>query len=337
MDCFVVPPRNDVKQKSSLRGQSPKQSEKVNKYKKIINMKAKYLIMLALVLITTACGHKKGNYDASGAFEAIETLLSAQTTGQIEVFDLIEGQQLIANTEVGYIDTTQLHLKKEQLLASIKAVDSRSYNVSLQIASIKQQIFKQQTELQRFQNLMKSNAATQKQVDDIQASIDLLQRQLAAQTETLQNNNNSISSEIQSLRIQMEQVEDLIRKSIISSPIDGTVLAKYAEKGEIAVQGRALFKVADINNLYLRAYITADQLNKLQLNQELGVFADFGKKEMREYKGTITWISDKAEFTPRTILTKNERANLVYAVKIAVKNDGYLKIGMYGEVKLSID
>jgi HlyD family secretion protein len=217
----------------------------------------------------------------------------------------------------------------------MKAVDSRSYNVSLQIAAIKQQISKQQTELARFQNLLKSNAATQKQVDDIQASIDLLQRQLAAQTETFQNTNSSILSEIKSLCIQVEQVEDLMRKSIISSPIDGTVLAKYAEKGEISVQGRALFKVADINTMYLRAYITADQLDKVKLNQMVSVFTDFGKKEMREYSGTITWISDKAEFTPRTILTKNERANLVYAVKIAVKNDGYLKIGMYGELSFN--
>ena len=294
-----------------------------------------YFIVLILVLSVTACGHKKGNYDASGTFEAIETLVSAQANGQIEAFNIVEGQQITAGIELGYIDTIQLFLKKEQLLAGMKAVDSRSYNVSLQIASIKQQITKQQTELARFQNLLKSNAATQKQVDDIQASIDLLQRQLAAQTETFQNSNNSISSEIKSLSIQVEQVEDLISKSIISSPIDGTVLAKYAEKGEIAVQGRALFKVADINKVYLRAYITADQLDRLQLNQTVSVFADFGKKEMREYAGTITWISDKAEFTPRTILTKNERANLVYAVKIAVKNDGYLKIGMYGQ--LSID
>lgn len=295
----------------------------------------KYLMEFVLVLLVSACGHKKGNYDASGSFEATETLVSAQAAGQIETFNVIEGQLLAANTEIGYIDTIQLHLKKEQLLANMKAVDSRSYNISLQIAAIKQQISKQQTELARFQNLVKSNAANQKQVDDIQASIDLLQRQLAAQTETLQNGNNSISSEIKGLQIQVEQVEDLIQKSIISSPIDGTVLAKYAEKGEIAAQGRALFKVADVNNLYLRAYFTADQLDQLKLNQTVSVFADFGKKEMREYKGSITWISDKAEFTPRTILTKNERANLVYAVKIAVKNDGYLKIGMYGEVNLN--
>jgi len=296
-----------------------------------------YSIAIILILFVTACGNKKGNYDASGSFEATETLVSAQAAGQIEALDVIEGQQLTANAQVGYIDTVQLSLKKAQLLASIKSVDSRTYNVSLQIAAIKQQISKQETELARFRNLVKSNAANQKQVDDIQASIDLLQRQLAAQTETLQNSNNSISSEAKGLAIQIEQVEDLIRKSIISSPINGTVLAKYAEKGEITTQGRALFKVADIETLFLRAYFTADQLDKLKLNQTVSVFSDFGKKEMRKYEGTITWISDKAEFTPRTILTKNERANLVYAVKIAVKNDGYLKIGMYGEVKLSAD
>jgi len=296
-----------------------------------------YSIAIIFILFVTACGNKKGNYDASGSFEATETLVSAQAAGQIEALDVIEGQQLTANAQVGYIDTVQLSLKKAQLLASIKSVDSRTYNVSLQIAAIKQQISKQETELARFRNLVKSNAANQKQVDDIQASIDLLQRQLVAQTETLQNSNNSISSEAKGLAIQIEQVEDLIRKSIISSPINGTVLAKYAEKGEITTQGRALFKVADIETLFLRAYFTADQLDKLKLNQTVSVFSDFGKKEMRKYEGTITWISDKAEFTPRTILTKNERANLVYAVKIAVKNDGYLKIGMYGEVKLSTD
>jgi HlyD family secretion protein len=182
--------------------------------------------------------------------------------------------------------------------------------------------------------LQKANAATQKQVDDIQSSIDVLQKQLAAQTETLQKGNSSLSSEIDALHIQVAQIEDLIAKSIISTPISGTVLAKYAEQGELAGQGRALFKIADMERIYLRAYITADQLSQLQLNQEVAVFADFGRKDMTEYRGVITWISDKAEFTPRTILTKNERANLVYAVKIAVENDGYLKLGMYGEIRL---
>jgi HlyD family secretion protein len=271
---------------------------------------------------------------ASGAFEATEIVVSSQATGQIMQFDLTEGQRLEANQTVGFIDTLQLHLKKEQLLASMKAAGSRAYNVRLQMASLEQQIAKQQTELARFRNLQKAHAATEKQVDDIRSSIEILQKQLAAQAETLQKGNSSLSSEIDALQIQVEQVQDWIAKSIISSPASGTVLAKYAEQGELAAQGRALFKLADLNRIYLRAYITADQLTQLKLNQEVAVFADFGRKAMTEYKGTITWISDKAEFTPRTILTRNERANSVYAVKIAVPNDGYLKIGMYGEIRI---
>ncbi len=293
----------------------------------------KEIILFTVMFLLVACGNKKGNQDAAGAFEATEVVVSSQSSGQIVQLNVIEGQALEANKEVGLIDTIQLYLKKEQLLASMKAVDSRSYTISLQIASIKQQIANYRTELIRFQNLVKSNAANQKQVDDIQYQIDLLNRQLAAQTETLQNNNNSVSAEVASLHIQVQQINDLIQKSIIVSPISGVVLSKYAESGEITMQGKALFKVADMSTIYLRAYITADQLTQLKLNQEVSVFVDFGKKEMREYPGNITWISDKAEFTPRTILTKNERANLVYAVKIAVKNDGYLKIGMYGEIK----
>ncbi|GHV58118.1 membrane protein [Bacteroidia bacterium] len=296
-------------------------------------METRKTLLLLTVLLFAACNRNKGNYEASGIFEATEIVVSSQSTGQIMQFDLTEGQTLKANQIVGFIDTLQLHLKKEQLLASMKAAGSRTYNVALQIASLKQQIAKQQTELARFLNLQKANAATQKQVDDIQSAIDILQKQLAAQTETLQKGNSSLSSEIDALQIQVEQIDDLIAKSRLSVPMNGTVLAKYAEQGELAAQGRALFKMADLNHIYLRAYITADQLTQLKLNQEVAVFTDFGKKEMTEYKGIITWISDKAEFTPRTILTKNERANLVYAVKIAVENDGFLKIGMYGEIR----
>jgi len=292
-------------------------------------------LLIALAAVTlAACSRQKGAYEASGIFEATEIIVSSQASGQIMQFDVTEGQSLAAFQTVGYIDTVQLHLKKEQLLASMKAVGSRTYNVALQIAFLKQQIAKQQTELERFQNLQKANAATQKQVDDIQSSIDVLQKQLDAQTETLQKGNSSLASEIDALQIQVAQIEDLIAKSIISAPISGTVLAKYAEQGELAAQGKALFKIADMERIYLRAYITADQLTQMKLNGEVAVFTDFGKKEMREYTGIITWISDKAEFTPRTILTKNERANLVYAVKIAVENDGYLKIGMYGELRI---
>jgi HlyD family secretion protein len=289
------------------------------------------------MILSTAvsCGRKKGNYDASGSFEATEILVSSQVAGQIMKLDVEEGQFLKAGEEVGYVDTVQLYLKRKQLLAGMKAVDNRSYDISLQMASLKREIEKQQTESARFKNLLKSNAATQKQVDDIQSSIEVLQRQLAAQTENLQNSNRSISAESLGIQAQVEQMDDMMRKSVISGSIDGIVLEKYAEKGEIIGQGKALFKVADLDRLFLRAYITADQLDQLKLNQEVSVFADFGKKEMKQYAGTIVRISDKAEFTPRTVLTKDERANLVYAIKVAVKNDGYLKIGMYGELKIN--
>ncbi|MDR0768691.1 MAG: HlyD family efflux transporter periplasmic adaptor subunit [Dysgonamonadaceae bacterium] len=294
-------------------------------------MKRGILFFMGLFFLSN-CGKQAGNYDASGTFEATEVIVSSQVAGQVMTLDVEEGQSVRAYEPVGLVDTVQLYLKRKQLLAGMKAVDSRSYNISLQIASLKQQIEKQQTELARFNKLLNSNAATQKQVDDIQSSIDVLQRQLAAQTESLRNSNRSVAAESLSMQAQVEQINDMLNKSIISSPLDGVVLSKYVERGEVVGQGKALFKVADIDRIFLRAYITADLLSQIKLNQQITVFADFGKNEMRPYTGTVTWISDKAEFTPRTILTKDERANLVYAVKVAVENDGYLKIGMYGQL-----
>ncbi|MDR3226937.1 MAG: HlyD family efflux transporter periplasmic adaptor subunit [Prevotellaceae bacterium] len=296
-------------------------------------MKKNKLIILLTVYLLISCGKNKGDYDASGAFETTEVLVSSQASGMLMKLNVEEGQILTPDVAVGYVDTTQLYLKKKQLLANMRALDSRFYNISLQIAAINQQIDKQNIELKRFQNLLKSNAATQKQVDDIEAEIKILTKQLAAQTESLENNNKSVSNESAAMQIQIEQITDLIDKSIIASPVYGTVLAKYAEVGEIVSQGKALFKIGDTENMFLRAYITANQLTQLKLRQKVKIFADFGENETKEYDGTITWISDKAEFTPKTIQTRNERANLVYAVKIAVKNDGYIKIGMYGEIK----
>jgi len=296
-------------------------------------MKTYNLFIVAIVAtILSSCGNGNGTYDASGVFEATEVIVSAKGTGEIMQFDIQEGQNVEAQKQVGYIDTIQLYLKKMQLLANIKSVESRHYNVSRQIASIKQQITTQKTEQKRFENLVKSNAANQKQLDDINAQIILLEKQLEAQTETLENNNRSVLGERASLDIQIAQIEDQISKSIIASPINGTVLSKYAEQGELAAQGRTLFKVADISNMNLRAYITADQLSTLKIGQQVKVFSDHGKSDRKEYPGTITWISDKAEFTPKTIQTRDERANLVYAVKVAVKNDGFIKKGMYGEI-----
>lgn len=299
------------------------------------NMKTNLFLAIGMALILSACGNGNGTYDASGIFEATEVMVSAKSTGELMQFDIQEGQSVEANKQVGYIDTTQLYLKKVQLMANMKAVESRHYNVSKQIASIQQQIVTQKTEQKRYENLVKSNAANQKQLDDINAQIALLEKQLAAQTETLENSNKSVTGESLGLEAQVAQTEDQIRKSIIASPINGTVLSKYAEQGELAAQGRTLFKVADIANMNLRVYITADQLTALKIGQSVKVYADQGKSDRKEYAGTISWISDKAEFTPKTIQTRDERANLVYAVKVAVKNDGLIKKGMYGEIKIN--
>ena len=287
------------------------------------------------LLFFSSCRDKNGAYDASGVFEATEVIVSAQGTGELVELNIEEGCEVTAGSQLGCIDTVQLYLKKEQLLANKVSVESRRYDISRQIASLQQQIATQKKEQARFENLVESNAANQKQLDDINAQLALLDKQLSAQIETLENNNRSVGGELLALSAQIAQIEDQIVKNRISSPIDGTILSKYAEPGELAVHGRVLFKVADMENLFLRVYITADQLTSMKIGQPVSVFADEGVSGRRRYDGTVTWISDKAEFTPKTIQTRDERANLVYAVKIAVKNDGYIKRGMYGEIKIN--
>lgn len=295
----------------------------------------KNTMLFLAALLPVACSNNKTDYDASGIFESTEVIVSSQVSGQLMEFTVTEGQQLQADSYLGYVDTTQLYLKKQQLMASRTAVSSRSTSVPRQIASLKEQIATQKRELARFGNLVKLNAANQKQVDDIQSQLSVLEKQLAAQTELLVNNNQGITGESTALESQIAQIEDQLLKSRITSPIQGTVLTKYAEQGEFTAPGKALFKVSDMQQMYLRAYITSDQLTQLKQGQPVIVYADFGEDQMRTYPGTISWIADKAEFTPKTIQTRNERANLVYAVKIAVTNDGYLKNGMYGEVKFN--
>lgn len=293
----------------------------------------KYLLFTASFVILTACGNGKSDYDASGTFEATEVIVSSEANGKIMQFNVEEGQLLEADKEVGCIDTLQLYLKKMQLLASGKAVANKSMDINKQIAATKEQISKAEYEKKRNENLLKENAATQKQIDDINSQIAVLKKQLEAQVSTLQRGNASVTEESSAYEIQVAQLDDQLRKCHITSPINGTVLAKYAEKGELATQGKPLFKVADVQKMFLRAYITADQLTQLKLGDKVKVFSDLGDNDRREYEGVITWISDKSEFTPKTIQTRDERANLVYAMKIAVKNDGYLKIGMYGEME----
>ena len=293
----------------------------------------RYAPIVMFTLAVSACGNRTKSCDASGVFESTEVTVSAEGSGKILRLAVQEGDRVDSGAVVGCIDTVQLHFAKEQLIASLKAVGSGHYDVSKQIASIEQQIAKQRRELERFTKLADAGASNRKQVDDIETQIAVLEKQLAAQKETLQNANKGISGQAEALEAQIAQMEDRIRKCVIVSPVTGTVLAKYAEAGELAAQGRALFKIADLEQIRLRAYITADQLTGLRLGQSVKVYADQGKSDSKEYTGKLVWISDKAEFTPKTIQTRDERANLVYAVKIAVENDGLIKLGMYGDVK----
>lgn len=290
------------------------------------------LSIISAMTLLTACSGSDSKYDASGVFEVTEVMVSARVAGEIMDLDIDEGTEVTAGEPVEYIDTVQLYLQRLQLEANVKAVESRICDVEKQTAALLQQIDTQKKEQTRFENLVNANAGNRKQLDDITAAINLLEKQLDAQTETLINGNANAKAQAEALKAQIALTDDMISKSTIASPVDGTVMAKYVEKGELAVQGRTLFKVANINDMYLKAYITSGQITGLKIGQEVKVFADSGDSDRKEYRGVILWISDKAEFTPKTIQTRDERANLVYAVKIKVQNDGYIKRGMYGEV-----
>lgn len=292
-----------------------------------------YYCLCGAMATLTACSSDEKDYDASGVFETTEVIVSARTTGEILSLNVEEGQNVKQDEVLGLIDTLQLSLRDQQLAANQSATDSKRLDADRQVASIRQQISNLQKEKKRFSELLASNAATQKQVDDIGYQIEVLQRQLAATQEQIGSNNQSVGNQSMGIKAQRAQTEDQIRKSHIMSPITGTVLTKYAEQGEYATPGRALFKVGDISRMKLRAYITAPQLTTLKVGQKVTVYADLGETENKAYNGIVEWISDKAEFTPKTIQTRDERANLVYAVKIAVKNDGMIKRGMYGDVK----
>ena len=266
-------------------------------------------------------------------FETTDVIVSAKTIGEIKDFNIEEGMTVTAGQRLGCIDTVQLHLKKGQLNASQSATVSRKLDENTQVASIKQQIANLKTERERFVELVNENAGTQKTVDDIDYQIKVLEQQLAAATEQVSSANQSIGGQSASMNAQRAQLNDQISNSFITSPIDGTILTKYAHAGEYAAPGRALFKVGDITHMKLRAYVTADQLTTIKLGQKVKVYADLGTADRKEYTGEVIWISDKAEFTPKTIQTRDERANLVYAIKIAVENDGLIKRGMYGDVK----
>lgn len=286
-----------------------------------------------LSLLTVGCGNRD-DFDATGTFEATEVTVSAEANGRILCFDVEEGDSVEAAVPVGAIDTVQLYLQKLQLERQVASARSSRPDVRKQATALREQIAQQQTERRRVENLLKDGAATTKQLDDIDAQLKILQGQLDALLSTLHNNLASIDENSSAIELQIAQIEDRLSKCRIVSPVGGTVLAKYAEAGELAAVGRPLMKVADLGQVYLRAYFTSEQLSSLRLGQQVTVTADFGGDERIDYPGRITWIASESEFTPKSIQTRNSRANLVYAVKIAVKNDGRLKLGLYGEVKL---
>jgi HlyD family secretion protein len=294
------------------------------------------LLNIVLILITTmlpACSNGNGDFDATGTFESEEIIVSSEAMGKIVLFNVDEGMNLKQNQIVGVVDTTQLYLKKKQLEATIKSVLSKQPDIPTQLAAIKEQIATAEREKNRIENLVLSDAATTKQLDDINSQLDVLNKQYDATKSSLTITTQGIRSETLPLIAQVEQIQDQINKSIIKNPIDGTVLTRYAMQDEITSNGKALYKIANLSEMILRAYINGDQLGQVKLNQNVKVFVDKGDGEQKELEGEIYWVSSKAEFTPKTIQTKDERANLVYAIKVKVKNDGYLKIGMYGEIK----
>lgn len=289
--------------------------------------------MTGILTGITACNDTKVTFDASGSFEAEETIISAEATGTIKQFDIEEGQVLTAGKHIGYIDSLQLYLKKKQLEAQVVAILGRKPDIPVQVSALQEQLRTAERERTRVANLVQGDAATPKQLDDINAQIDLIKKQIEAQKSTLIISSRGLGKDAVPLQWQIEQLNDQIAKCNIINPVSGTVLAKYAETSEMAATGKPLYKIADLSNILLKGYLTGNQLPGVRLNQKVKVLTDDGKGGYRETEGTIVWISDKAEFTPKTIQTKNERANLVYATKVKVKNDGTYKIGMYGEIK----
>lgn len=293
----------------------------------------KRVIYILATIVAVSCSNE-ADYDAQGTFEATEVVISAEGTGRILNFDIVEGETIESNSTVGAIDSLQLHLQREQLKAQQVALLSSRPDKEKQVASLHSQIAKQRAELQRVENMLRDGAATTKQRDDIEAQIDILEGQLSATLSTIDNNTSTINENAAALEAQIAAFDDRIAKCRISSAVGGTVLVKYAEEGEFTTVGKPLMKVANLEDIYLRAYFTSDQLSKVNLGDEVTVTANFGGDERYDYKGRVAWISAESEFTPKSIQTKDSRANLVYAVKIAVKNDGRLKIGLAGEVKL---
>ena len=308
----------------------------------------KKIIFLSLsILFCISCNKKEKDYDATGIFEATEITVSAQASGEVQQLDITEGQSLDSGARVGQIDVYQLVQKqneleaaKQQIYANNAATDSRQLDLNKQLASLQQQISHAQRERQRFTRLVQDGAVARKLLDDINDQISVLQRQLEATRDQLRSTNASLADQSKGFQAQMKgveaqqrQLERQIQNATIVAPKSGVVLEQLVKAGEFVGVGKPLFKLAQMDHIYLRAYVTSAQLKSVMLGQKAKVYADYGGGQQQEYVGKVAWISSRSEFTPKTIVTDDERADLVYAVKILIKNDGRVKIGMYGEVK----
>ena len=291
------------------------------------------MAVAGLALMLNACGNKEKDFDATGVFEATETVVYAEQNGSLTTFDVDEGDRLEQGREVALIDTVQLWLKIAQTEASRKVYQSQKPDIEKQLAATREQLAKARQEQQRYRELVADGAAPRKMLDDADSQVEVLQRQVEALRSSLSVSSSALDRQMEAADVQREQLLDQLAKCHVRTPSSGTVIEKYVERGEFVAVGKPLFKMADTDHMFMRAYVTSAQLQHIRVGQKAKVYADYGKGQKREYAGTVTWISSQSEFTPKTILTDDERADLVYALKVAVKNDGYIKMGMYGEVK----
>ena len=291
--------------------------------------------MAGVALMLNSCGNKDNEFDATGVFEATETTVFAEQSGTLMTFSVDEGDIIEQDKEVGLVDTTQLWLKLQQAGATKSVYQSQKPELEKQIAATREQLSKAKQDQQRYKELVADGAAPSKMLDDANSQVEVLQRQLTAQISSLTVSTNALERQMEATDVQADQWRDQLRKCHILAPTKGTVLEKYVERGEFVSTGKPLFKMADTENMFLRAYVTSAQLKDIKVGQQATVFADFGDGQKRNYQGKVTWISNRSEFTPKTILTDDERADLVYALKVAIRNDGYVKIGMYGEVRFA--
>lgn len=294
----------------------------------------KFIVVILSAAVATACTNGKFKGFATGTFDASEVIISSEIPGKIVEFRVEEGERVEQGQVLAVMDTIQIYLQKQQLLKNIEALRSNRPDMDTQLAPYREELQKQQREIRRITNLVEADAATTKSLDDIKSGVAVAEKQLAAQENALRKNLAALDAQIDALVLQSEQVDDQLRRASVTAPISGTVISKYAQEGELAAQGRPLLKIADTENMFLRAYLTSEQLTDVKLGQGVVVTADFGGGNRREYPGVVTWISDRGEFTPKNIVTSNDRANMVYAIKVSIRNDGYAKIGMYGELTL---